>query len=290
MDISHGYFEPIAIIGISCRLPGNIRSSSDLWQFLMKGKSAQCEIPASRFNVDGFYPVDIKSRRGYFLNEDVRLFDNSFFGISSLEAARMDPQQCKLLEIAFECFQNAGYSMNAMAGKNVGCFVGNFTNDYQMMQIKDAESLNRYSATGFGPTLLANRISHVFDLHGPSVAIDTACSSSIYSLHMACSALQQRECESAICAAANLILSPEVLIGASKSGIISPTSACHTFDEAADGYACGEGVSALFLKPLSLAERDGDRIRAIIKGTAVNRYFSLIDRYSRSIDSAADQS
>ena len=240
----------------------------------MQGRMARSKVPLSRFNIDGFHPIDISSQFGFFLEEDVRQFDNTFFGINSLEAAHMDPQQRKLLELVFECFENANYTLQNLAGKNVGCFVGNFTNDFQMMQSKDPEFFSRYTATGFGPSLMANRISHIFDLHGPSMTVDTACSSSLYSLHLACSALQRQECEAAICASANLILSPEVLIGASKSGIISPTSACHTFDASADGYARGEGVGALFLKTLSSAKRDGDRIRAIIRGTAVNRYLS----------------
>ena len=237
----------------------------------MEGRSAHSKIPASRFAVGGFHPVDINGDSGFFLHDDLRLFDNSFFGINNLEATFMDPQQRKLLETTFHCFEDAGYSMEDVAGSDIGCFVGNFTNGFQIMQSKDPEFFTRYSATGFGPTILANRINNVFDLRGPSMVVDTACSSSLYSLHLACSALQHKECYAAVCAAANLIQSPELIMSASKAGILSDTSICHTFDSSADGYARAEGVGAPFLKRLSDAVRDGDRIRAVIKGTAVNR-------------------
>ena len=237
----------------------------------MEERNAHSEIPPSRFNAGGFYPVDINATGGFFLHDDPRLFDNTFFGINNIEASFMDPQQRKLLEATFHCFEDAGYSMDDMAGSDTGCFVGNFTNDFQIMQNKDPEAFSRYSATGFGTTILANRINNVFDLRGPSMVVDTACSSSFYSLHLACSALQRQECKTAICAAANLIQSPELIMSASKAGILSNTSMCHTFDISADGYARAEGIGALFLKRLSDAIRDGDRIRAVIKATAVNR-------------------
>ncbi|KAI1636396.1 putative polyketide synthase [Biscogniauxia mediterranea] len=182
----------------------------------------------------------------------------------------MDPQQRKLLEIVFECFESAGVSLDQVSGSNTGVYVGNFTHDYLMMQTRDPDYLHRYHATGSGTALLANRISHVFNLHGPSVTLDTACSSSIYSLHVAVAALKAGECDSAIVAGVNLIMTPETQVMGRKAGVLSPTSTCHTFDTSADGYGRAEGVNAVYIKRLSSALRDGDEIYAVIRGTAVN--------------------
>ena len=243
----------------------------------MRGLSGHSEIPESRFRAAGFYnpdlnhPNSINASGGYFLNEDIRAFDNSFFGINNLEATYMDPQQRKLLEVVYECCENSGLTLEKLSGSNVGCYVANFTSDFQVLQAKDPETFHRYSATGMGLTILANRISHVFDLRGPSMVLDTACSSSLYSLHTACSALTSRECDGAFVAGANLIQSPEVHIATVKTGVLSGTSQCHTFDDSADGYGRAEGVGAIFLKRLSDAIRDGDPIRSVIRATAVNR-------------------
>ena len=171
---SHGKAEPIAIVGLACRLPGEASSGSKLWDLLVNGRSGQCDIPSSRFNVDAFYhpkgvdrPGSMNTRGGYFLKEDIRSFENDFFGINNLEATYMDPQQRKLLEVVFECFESAGVPMEQISGSNTGCYVGNFTVDFQVMQTRDAEYLHRYSATGMGTTILGNRISHAFNLQGP---------------------------------------------------------------------------------------------------------------------------
>lgn len=156
-----------------CRLPGGASSSSKLWDLLIAGGSGQCGIPPSRFNIDGFYhpnadrPGSMNTAGGYFLKEDIRAFENSFFGINNLEATYMDPQQRKLLEVVYECFESAGVSLQKVAGSNTSCYVGNFTTDFLVLQGKDNEHIHRYSATGMGTTILANRISHVFDLKGP---------------------------------------------------------------------------------------------------------------------------
>ena len=264
---------------------------------LMQKKSGQCKVPKSRFNVDGFYHPEgdragcMNTMGGYFLQEDVRQFENSFFGINNMEATYMDPQQRKLLEVVFECFENSGASLGTVAGANVGVYVGNFTVDFQTMQVQDSEYMHRYSATGSGTAILANRISHVFDLRGPryllpmisflikrhyhiadfsSFALDTACSSSIYCLHNAVTAIENGECDGAIVAGANLITAPEPHLGTMKGGVLSATSTCHTFDISADGYGRADGVGALYLKKLSAAVKDGDAIRAVVRGTAIN--------------------
>ncbi|KAL4912325.1 hypothetical protein BDW62DRAFT_24860 [Aspergillus aurantiobrunneus] len=265
----------MAIIGIGCRLPGGISSPSQLWDFLAEGRSATGEMPKSRFNIDSYQgdkdePATIRPRGGYFLEDDIRHFDNQFFGINNREAATMDPQQRKLLEVVFEAFESAGVTLNELSGANVGCYVASFTPDFIALQTKDPESLSRYSHLGLGATLLGNRISHVFNLKGPSCVIDTACSSSLYALHAACVALQNGECESAIVAGVNLIQSPELHVAISQAGLLSPSSTCQTFDSAADGYARGDGINAIYIKRLDDAVRDQDAIRSIIRATAVN--------------------
>ncbi|CAH0054704.1 unnamed protein product [Clonostachys solani] len=273
---SSGYDDLACIVGIGCRLPGGIRSPSDLWDLLAAKKTTQGRVPAERFNIAGYYHPDGKTAGamdadgGYFLDEDVRQFDNSVFGINNLEATYMDPQQRKLLEVTYECLESAGLSMEDVSGTDTAVYIGNFTVDYQTMQTRDPDYLHRYSATGSGTAIMANRISHVFNLTGPSFTLDTACSSSIYGLHNAVMALRNGDCSAAIVAGANLITSIEQHLGTMKGGVLSPTSTCHTFDASADGYGRGEAVNAVFIKPLSRAIRDGDNIRAIIRGTAIN--------------------
>ncbi|KAK6952379.1 hypothetical protein Daesc_006915 [Daldinia eschscholtzii] len=266
----------IAIVGIGWRLPGDTADVEKLWQLLLKGQSGHGPVPPSRYNASAFYhpdrehPGSINSSSGYFLDGDPRDFENGFFGISNVEALSMDPQQRKLLEVVFECFESAGTTLEELSGRDVGCYVGNFALDYTVMQLADLELINRYTAAGATPTLLANRISHVFNLKGPSFVTDTGCSSSLYSLHSACVALDLGECEAAVVAGANLIQLPQQQILATKTGIISNSATCRTFDSLADGYGRAEGVGALYLKRLDDAIKHGDPIRAVIRGTAVN--------------------
>ncbi|CAG8910253.1 unnamed protein product [Penicillium egyptiacum] len=270
--------DDIAIVGMACRLPGGATSPSKLWDLLVNEGSGQGDVPSSRFNIDAFYhpdgskrPGSMNMKGGYFLqDEDIRNFENEFFGINNMEAKYMDPQQRKLLEVVFECFESAGLPLEAVSGANIGCYVGNFTVDFQLIQLRDAEYMHRYTATGMGTTILGNRISHTFNLKGPSLVIDTACSSSLYCLHMACAALEAGECEAAIVAGANLIQTPEQHFATMKAGVLSPTSTCHTFADTADGYGRADGVGALYVKKLGAALRDGDPVRSIIRASAIN--------------------
>ncbi|GAW19307.1 hypothetical protein ANO14919_087930 [Xylariales sp. No.14919] len=182
----------------------------------------------------------------------------------------MDPQQRKLLEVVFECFENSGASLNDVSGSNTGVYIGNFSQDHLIMQVRDPDDFRRYHATGAGLTMLANRISHTFNLHGPSLTLDTACSSSLYCLNLAVNALSASQCDGAIVASSNLILSPSPHIVAMKAGMLSPTSTCHTFDISADGYARGEAVNVIYLKRLSAAMQNNDTIHGIIRGTGIN--------------------
>ena len=233
-------------------------------------------MPRWRYDPNKFYhpdidrPGSINSTGGYFIQEDTRQFEPSFFGINNLEAMSMDPQQRKLLEVVFECFESAGASLEQLSGADVGCYVANFALDFPIIQLHDPEYINRYTAVGAAPNILANRVSHIFNLKGPSVVMDTACSSSLYALHIACTALDAGECRSAIVASANLVQAPQFQMLATRAGILSSSSTCRTFDAAADGYGRADGVGSLYLKRLSDAIKDKDPIRAVIRGSAVN--------------------
>ncbi|KAF3095918.1 hypothetical protein TWF569_001295 [Orbilia oligospora] len=268
--------EPIAIIGLACRYPGEASSGPKLWDLLINERSGQCDFPATRFNIDAFYKPQkdptgaINMRGGYFIQEDLRNFENEFFGINNAEATYMDPQQRKILEVVFECFESAGVPIEKLSGSNTGCYLGNFTSDHMLKQLRDIDGLHRYGMSGMGVTILANRISYVFNLKGPSMVVDTACSSSMYGLHLACTALKTGDCDGAIVAGTNLINSIEGQASAMRTGVLSKTSTCHSFDASADGYGRADGVGALYLKRLSDAIRDGDPIRSVIRGTALN--------------------
>ncbi|XXG97441.1 hypothetical protein Hte_003742 [Hypoxylon texense] len=271
-----GMNDCVCIVGLACRLPGDVRSSSSLWELLANKRCAQGQVPLERFNVHGFHCADdnraggTSADGGYFLSEDVRSFENSFFGINNLEATYMDPLQRKLLEVVFECLENAGVPLDQISGTKTGVYIGDFTTDYQTMHLRDPDYLHRYSSTGASKSILANRISHAFNLQGPSLTLNTACSSSIYCLHTAVSALYAGDCTGAIVAAANLILAPEQHLETMRAGILSKTSACHTFDASADGYGRAEGVNAIYIKRLSSALKDGDKIWGVIRATALN--------------------
>ncbi|KAI4212601.1 MAG: hypothetical protein LQ351_004673 [Letrouitia transgressa] len=268
--------EPVAIIGMGCRWPGDSESPSELWDFLQARKDAYSKFPKERINADAFYhpngdrPGSFKTEGGCFLKSDVKQFDANFFGIHPKEVLTLDPAQRKFFEVVYEAIESAGIPLHKMNGSNTGTFVGNFNYDHQLMQYRDAENALPYSVTGSGITILSNRVNYLFNLKGPSMTLDTACSSSMYALHLACSAIQTGDCTSAIVGGSNLILTPECQIFSSVLGAVSPTSVCHTFDARADGYARADGIGALFIKKLSQAVEDGDPIRAIIRGTAFN--------------------
>ena len=250
---------------------------SELWDFLQAKKDAYSDFPSDRINVDAFYHEkrdrlgSFYARGGCFLKSP-KDFDHTFFGITPQEAMSIDPAQRKLLETVYEAFESSGTPLEHLSGSHTGCFVGNFNYDHQLMQYRDAEYPEAYGITGGGLTILSNRINYVFNLKGPSMTLDTACSSSMYALHLACSAIHNGDCSGAIVAGSNLTLTPEVQISSSALGAISPTSRCHTFDAAADGYARADGIGALYIKRLQDAITDRNPIRAVIRGTAVNAY------------------
>lgn len=266
--------EDIAVIGMSGRFP-QAPDLQSFWQLLSSGKNAITEVPNSRWNLQDWYdknpdaPNKTYSRWGGFLDR-IDQFDPLFFQISPREAELIDPQQRLFLEVAWEALEDAGYSPESLAQTQVGVFVGCSNNGYYQ-RIAPALNTSDYSAgIGNQNAIIANRVSFLLNLCGPSVLVDTMCSSSLVALHMACRSLHQGECTTALAGGVNILLSPEYYVGMSRMKMHSPHGRCATFDRQADGIVLGEGAGALLLKPLSRAVKDGDRIYAVIKGSAVN--------------------
>ncbi|KAF4952472.1 hypothetical protein FGADI_6706 [Fusarium gaditjirri] len=271
--------EPIAIVGSSCRFPGDATSPSKLWDLLKNPRDVVSEIPSSRFNTTGFYHSDSQHhgkqssnvRHAYLLDQDPRAFDRDFFGISPKEAQSMDPQQRMLLETVYEGIESAGYSMQQLRGSNTAVFVGVMFLDYQLISARGLDSLPQYHATGVAMSILANRLSYFYDWKGPSVGIDTACSSSLVALHYAVQTLRSGEAKMAVAAGSNLILVPDLFVSESSLNMLSPNGRSYMWDKDADGYTRGEGTSAVILKTLRQAIADGDHIECIIRETGVNQ-------------------
>ncbi|KAF7543126.1 hypothetical protein G7Z17_g10993 [Cylindrodendrum hubeiense] len=267
--------QPVAIVGLGMRLPGGVHTAEALWKTIAEKQSTRCEIPPTRFNLDGFHGESgqrgcISMRHGHFLNEssNFRHLDTSFFSMVMKEVGDIDPQQRMLLEVVYECMQTSGEPN--WRGSKIGCYVGVWGEDWLDLQAKDTHGSGIYRSSGGHDFALSNRISYEYDLKGPSFTMKSACSSSLIALHEAVRALRAGDCDGAIVAGTNLIFSPTMYTGMSEQGVLSPSGYIKTFDAAADGYARGEAVNALYLKPLSDALRDGDPIRAVIRGTASN--------------------
>ncbi|HEX7182276.1 MAG TPA: SDR family NAD(P)-dependent oxidoreductase [Thermoanaerobaculia bacterium] len=272
---AQGAVEPVAIVGMACRLPG-ADGLDAFWRLLEEGVDAISEVPASRWAIDDFYDPDLQApgtvstRWGGFVS-DVDHFDAEFFGISPREAMRMDPQQRILLEVAIEALEDAGMVPERLAGSPTGVFVGIFMDDYRRLELLDRERLDGYVGTGSVFCIAANRISYLLDLRGPSLAIDSACSSSLVAVHLACQSLHSGETTVALAGGVNLLLTPEPTIEMTKAGLMSPDGRCRTFDARANGYVRSEGAGMVALKLLSRAQEDGDSIYAVLRGGAVNQ-------------------
>jgi acyl transferase domain-containing protein/acyl carrier protein len=271
--------EPIAIIGMGCRFPGGADSPEAFWRLLREGVDAISEVPADRWNGDSFYDPDptrpgrAVTRWGGFVAHPVDELDAPFFGMSPREAAHLDPMQRWLLEVAWEALEDAGLPPESLAGSPTAVFVGIFTEDAKLFQLSggNRDLIGMHTATGTAMTMAANRLSYWFDLRGPSAALDTACSSSLMAVHLACQSLWSGESTLALAGGANAMFTPEQTIAESKAGMLSPDGRCKTFDAAANGYVRGEGAGLVVLKPLAAALADGDRIHALILGTAANQ-------------------
>ncbi len=269
-----GNREPIAIIGMAGKMP----QSEDLdayWNNILAGKDMVTEIPRDRwdwrqFDGDATHEENKSSSRwGGFL-DDVDKFDSQFFSISRREAELMDPQQRLFLETTWKTIEDAGYKPSDYSGSKMGVFVGVTGFDYMDVLRESGQSVEGYTVSGVARTVIANRVSYLLNLTGPSECIDTACSSSLIAIHRAVLAIQNGDCDTAIAGGVNLLLSPLPYIALSQNGMMSRTGRCRAFDEAGDGYVRGEGVGAILLKPLSKAQADGDHIYAVIRSTAEN--------------------
>jgi phthiocerol/phenolphthiocerol synthesis type-I polyketide synthase A len=275
-----GDTEPVAVVGVGCRLPGGVDGPAALWQLLCDEGSGIVRVPADRWDADEFFSSDhsvpgtICSREGGFLTSwEPAEFDAEFFGISPREADAMDPQQRLLMEVAWEALEHAGITKEAIRGTQTGVFVGLTTNDYSILA---AEKLGQrdadpYLSFGNAPNFAAGRLSYFLGVHGPALMVDTACSSSLVAIHLACASLRRRESDQALAAGVNLMLAPQNSIATSRWGMLAPDGQCKTFDAAADGYVRGEGAGVVVLKRLSDAQRDGDRVLAVVRGSAVNQ-------------------
>ena len=264
----------IAIIGASCRFPGAPNLDA-FWELLTSGRDAISEVDATRWSTRFYYhPTRGEPAKTYTwaagLISDVDLFEPAFFGISPREAAQMDPQQRLLLELAWHAFEDAGIPAATLAGSAMGVYIGASSTDYRDLRLSDPASCDSHFMTGGTLSILANRISHVFDLRGPSLTVDTACSSSMVALHHAYEAIRDRRVATAVVGGINLLLAPFPFLGFCQASMLSRRGRCFAFDERADGYVRAEGGGAVVLKSLPEALSDGDRIRAVILGTGVN--------------------
>jgi acyl transferase domain-containing protein/NAD(P)-dependent dehydrogenase (short-subunit alcohol dehydrogenase family)/acyl carrier protein len=268
--------EPIAIIGVACRFPG-ARNHREYWHLLREGIDAVTEVPKERWNVDLWYDADTSkpgktnSRWGGFLDR-VDHFDAQFFNISPREAMWMDPQHRIMLEVAIEALEDAGLPADRIGGTQTGVYIGTLAPEWTPYVINEipVERWDGYASIGRTQAILANRISHVLDAHGPSMVIDTACSASLVAMHAACAGLLSGESDLALAGGVRILLNPELYTSMSKAGMLSPDGRCRAFDAGANGFVRSEGAGMVVLKRLSEALADRDEIYAVILGSAVN--------------------
>lgn len=268
----------IAIIGIGCRFPGGINDADALWKLLVEGREAVCDVPADRWNVARFFDAEPGlvgksiARRGGFV-DGIDQFDPQFFGISPREAPYVDPQHRLLLETAWEAIEDAGMVLDFEKGTDLGVFVGISHNDYQVIQGTpwDSTGITPHSATGSAHSIAANRISYCLNLHGPSIAMDTACSSALTAVHAACEHIWSGRGDAALAGGVTVMITPGGFIGFSQASMLSPEGKCKAFDASANGFVRGEGAGMVLLKRLSQAIADGDPIHGVIVSAVLNQ-------------------
>ncbi|MEU3339815.1 type I polyketide synthase [Streptomyces sp. NPDC002144] len=261
--------EPVAVIGVGCRLPGGVRGPAHYWRLLCDGVDAIGRVPEDRWrDFTAFPPADAPAYGGYL--DDIAGFDADFFRITPREAAVMDPQQRILLEVVHETLDHAAVPASSLAGTATGVFVGVSVPEYGGLTGADPATVDPWAPAGAALSVTAGRLAYVLDTRGPTMAVDTACSSSLVALHHACVSLRTGECDTAIAAGVNVLLSPVVGVAFERAGALAPDGRCKPFSPSADGIGRGEGCAAVLLKRLSDAERDGDRVLAVVRATAVN--------------------
>ncbi|KAF2799537.1 ketoacyl-synt-domain-containing protein [Melanomma pulvis-pyrius CBS 109.77] len=262
---------------MSCRLPGSVSTPDEFWELLARSRTGFSEIPLSRFSANRFFHSNpgksgtTNARGGNFLSHDLTVFDAPFFGFTQQEAISLDPQQRLLLECTFEALENAGIPKHEVLGKDVGVFVGGTFSEYEADLFRDPETIPMHQATGCAMAMQSNRISHFFDLRGPSFTVDTACSSSLVALHTACQSLRNGESSMAIAAGVHLNMLPEFWISYSMSRLFGEAGRSFAFDQRGTGYGRGEGCGMILLKRLDQAIKDNDPIRAVITGSGINQ-------------------
>jgi polyketide synthase 12 len=274
-----GYDEPIAIIGMACRLPGDSNNPEEYWELLRRGGDGIVEVPRDRWDADALYDPDPEARgksycsRGGFVTP-IDLFDAPFFGISPREARSLEPMQRMVLETTWEAFERAGYTLDELRGSQTGAFIGvgksSAYHEYGLTMAGGLTDLDGYVGPGSAGGTMSGRVSYVFGLEGPTLTLDTACSSSLVTTHLACNALRNGECDLAVSAGVSLMLTPELHVEFSRLRGMSPDGRCRSFSSDTDGTGWSEGAAAVILKRLSDAERDGDPVLAVLRGTAVN--------------------
>ena len=264
---------PIAVVGIDCRFPG-APDKDAFWRLLMDGVVTDTEVPLQRWDIDAYYHPDgvagsMNTRRAHFI-DDVDAFDNDFFGIAPIEAAALDPQQRLLLQASWRALEDAGIDPRSLAGTPTGVFVGMMSSEWSSLQMFDFAGVTAFRGAGSGYFMTANRISYHLNLTGPSMAIDSACSSSLMAVHQGCAALRSGDTDTVIAAGANLLLTPALSIFYTQAGLSAPDGRCKPFGQRADGIGRGEGVAAVVLRRLDDAVADGQPIYAVVKSSVAN--------------------
>ncbi|KAL4975321.1 hypothetical protein BDW66DRAFT_152136 [Aspergillus desertorum] len=269
--------EPIAIVGLSCKLAGEASNSDRLWEMLAAGRSSWRETPPSRFNLQGTYHPKAEKlsttnvRGGHFVEQDISLFDAPFFGFSAETAASLDPQIRLQLESVYEALENAGITLPDVAGSNTSVYAAVFSRDYRDGIVRDEENLPRFLPTGTGDAMFSNRVSHFYDLRGPSFTLDTGCSGGLVAFHEGVKSLRLGESDMSLICATSLLLNPDMFKALSSVGLLSPDGKSYSFDARANGFGRGEGIATLVIKRLSDAIIDGDPIRAIVRESGLNQ-------------------